>query len=206
MIGWHLARSLPDALAGWPFSRFAGVSMAVWFGYTALGAVVVMVIVRGRGRGLALPASCSLVLVTGVAVVALSDTSRSYFDRYNWAFYGAGWFALVATWHRPPPDFIVFCAATVTVGAAVLVARGDTDRVSVARFVAITYGFTAIQMTFFVGRRILLSIARDTAEAQNARARVVRQQEAARAVHAARRARYEVVQETAGRLLAELAT
>src|SRR5207248_508122 len=79
------------------------------------------------------------------------------------------------------------------------------DRVDVARFVMTAYSVHVLQLTVLTASRGLTTLARRTAEAQQAQARIANHQLVAAAVHKARRMRSELVQQTVAELLGKLA-
>jgi hypothetical protein len=205
MLGWHAATALPIAIEGWSRYRPPGTGTYVWVAFAVVGVIVARIVSRGGGQTPTLGLVVSALLLVGVALAVASTPTHSPVDTYSWAFASAGWFALVALWRRPVWELLAFLAANALTGLVVLAAAGGLGRVSVARFVVQSYGVSVLEVSVLVGGRALTRLARRTAEAQEAQARIANRQLAARAVHEARRRRVETVRQTAAELLAGLA-
>jgi len=204
-LGWHVASALPNAVDGWSEYRPVGSGVVVWVAYAILGVVVALVVTRGGGRTATMGIVVTPLLLTGVAVVGATSPTHSPVDPYSWAFASSGWFAMIAMWRRPLRELLGFFAANTLTGLVVLMTSGSIDRVSIARFVMVSYGVSVLEITILVGSRALTTLARRTAEAQDAQARIANRQLAARAIHEARRIRSDTVRQAAAELLAGLA-
>ena len=205
MLGWHLFAVLPTAIGGWSYYRPAWIGLAVWVVDAVVGIVIAVVVWRGGGRSILPALVVATIVLAGVVAVAWASPTRTPFDPYSWAYSTSAWFFMVAVWRRRVRELLWFMVANAVVGLAVLVASGSTDRVSLARFVMVTYGVSVLQVTVMVGSRIITAVARRIAEAQEAQASLANRQLAARAVHEARRSRVDEVRQNAAELLAGLA-
>ena len=205
MAGWHLLAILPVVISGWLRYGLAASGAVIWLVYAVLGAVSATVVLRGGGRSPALPLAVCPILLAGAALGALACPS-GFFGHYDWPFTVAGWFALVALWRRSLAELIAFFVANTLVGVAVLITQGETDRVSIARFIMVSCGVSVLQVTIFVGSRAVAAAARRGAVAEDAAARTRTVRLAAEWVQAARRIRYEAIRETVVPLLDGLVT
>ena len=204
MFGWQLIGVLPVVISGWLKYGLTASGAVIWLVYMVAGTISAIVVLRGGGRTPLLPLTVCPILLVGVALCALTSPS-GFFDHYNWAFSVSGWFALVALWRRSLPELIAFFAANTAVGIGMLVALGETNRVSVAMFITFACGTSVLQITIFVGSKAVAATARTGAEAEEALARTRTARLAAEAAQAARRASYETIRETVAELLEGLA-
>jgi hypothetical protein len=202
MAAWHVLAILPDGVLRWSVDVPLTYGAAVWLVYAVIGVVIAIVVLRGGGQGPALGLALIPVLFLGVVVVALTTPSGSFFDRYNWPFTSVGWFALILLWRRPVRDLLLFFAANTVIGLALMLDFGESDQVSLARFIVLAYSVCAIEVTLLIGGRALAAIARGAAAAQDDAARQVTKRLAAEAVQKSRRERYAMVQRTVAELLA----
>ena len=205
MIGWHLLASLPTVISGWLKVGPAGSGAVIWLVFALVGGASAWIVLHGGGHSMALPLVVCPILLIGALIGSLS-ARYGFFGPYNWPFTVTGWFALVALWRHRLAALLAFFVANTLVGLAALVARGQSDRLSVARFIMLCAGVSVLQITIFVGSRAVASTARRAAEAQDALARTRTKQLAAAAVQAARRIRYEAIRETVVPLLDGLVT
>jgi hypothetical protein len=205
MLGWHLCAVLPSAIGGWPYYQPAWAGLAIWLVDAVVGVILAVVVWRGGGRSIGTAVWVAMVVLVGVVVVAWASPTGTPMDPYSWAYSTSAWFVMVAVWRLRVRALMWFLVANTLVGLAVLIASGNVDRVSVARFVIVSYGVSVLQVTVLVGSRIITSVARRIAEAQEAQARLANRQLAAGAVHDARRVRFDEVRQAAAELLADLA-
>jgi hypothetical protein len=203
-FGWILIAVLPIVISAWLAYGVARSAAVVWLVYVLVGIVSTIMVLRGGGRRPLLPWTLCAVLLAGVALGALVSPS-GFFGRYDWAFTVSGWFALIALWRRSLAELIAFFAANGVVGVTMLIALGETDRVSVAMFITNFCGSSVLQITIFVGSKAVAATARRGAEAEEALARTRTQRLAAEAVQAARRTNYETIRGTVAQLLEGLA-
>lgn len=206
MVVWHLARALPTSLTGNASYRPIGTGVVVWSAYLLIGVISAAIVLRGGGAGPILSTSVAITLFAGTAVVAVASPTGSCLDPLSWAYASAAWFALVALWRRPLPEFIAFCLLNNVVGLATVVTSGHLDRDAIARFVIVGYGICVTQIAILVGSRMLTATAARAAIAQEEQSRVTNRRLAAEAVHEARLNRVEVVQQTASTLLSAIAS
>ncbi|WP_157251520.1 hypothetical protein [Nonomuraea typhae] len=204
MIIWHVMPVLPSSVFLWSFDRVPlTYGAATWVLDAVLGAVAATVVLRGGGHGPWLGLLIVPTLLLGVLATALS--SPSFYHPYNWAFTSVGWFALVALWRRPLPEFLAFVAGNTLVGLIALAALGEFTAVPLARYLVYAHGVCVIQVTLLIGGRLLARIAGRTAQDQDRLTRVVTQRLIAETVQAARRRRYDLVRPVVAGHLAELA-
>jgi len=203
MAGWHAGFLLPIVIATWlRYGPWASCA-AVWLAYAATGTASAVVLLRGRGHGPALPLAACPVLLAGVVTGGLAQPA-GFFGSPNWPFVTAAFFALVAMWRRGIAALSAFLAANAIAGLGVLIALGQTDRVSIARFVGLCGG-GALPLTLFAGSKLVTAMAGRAASIREelASARVAEQ--AAEAVQEDRRSRYETIRGTVTGLLRGLA-
>lgn len=205
MAGWHLFASLPTVITGWLQDGPAASGAVIWLVYAVVGGTSAWIVLRGGGRSPVLPLVVCPILLAGAAISSFLVPS-GLFDAHNWPFTVTGWFALVALWRRSLAELIAFFAANTLVCLAVLIAQGQTDRLSLARFVMVCCGVSVLEITIFVGSRAVAATARRGAEAEDALIRTRTMRLAAEAVQAARRVRYEAIRETVVPLLEGLAS
>jgi hypothetical protein len=204
LVAWHVAAVLPTVISAWLTGGFIASGMIVWLTFTALGCLIISVILHGGGQRLSLALLVSIVLLAGVAAVALFSRG-GFFGHYDWALSDTGWFALVAFWRRRLSDLLVFFAASALVATVMLVVLHDTSRANLALLPVECVGVSVLQITIFAGGKAVAATARRGAEAEEdlARTRIARL--AAEAVEAARQANYETVRSTVAGLLDGLA-
>ena len=201
---WHLVSTLPVVISGWLGEGLAPSGAVIWLAYAIAGAVSAVIVLRGGGHGAALPLAVCPVLLAGVAVAPFL-VRTGFFDYYDWPFSVSGWFALVALWHRRLRDLIAYFLASTVTGLAALIALGQADRLSLARFAVVCCGVCVLQVTVYAGSGAVAATARQLAEAESAAARIRTARLAAEAVQSARRLRYEALRETVTELLEGLA-
>jgi len=200
MFGWQLIGVLPVVVSAWLKYGLTGSGAVIWLVYMVAGMVSAIVVLRGGGRTPLLALIVCPILLAG-AVLGARASPSGFFGHYNWAFSVSGWFALVTLWRRRLAELIAFFAANTAVGIGMLIALGETDRVSVAMFIIFACGTSVLQITIFVGSKAVAATARRGAEAEEALARTRTARLAAEAVQAARRASYETIRETVAELL-----
>jgi hypothetical protein len=203
---WHLISAFPTALSGWSVYRPVGTGVYVWVAYLVIGGALAVLLLRGGGRSFAAAAITVPLLLAGSAVVAIASPGHGPTGHFSWAFTSSPWFAVLALWRRPLREFLGYWVLNVVVGAAVLMAAGQTDRISVASFVGLGYSIHVLQLAFLLGGRTLTRLAAQVAAAQAATASSQRRMLAARAIHQARQARLQVAQESSAELLSEMAS
>lgn len=203
-FGWHLAGVAPVVAESWVRYGLVTSGAVTWLIYAVLGVAAAAVVLRGGGHGLVLPLVVCPILLAG-AVIGSLVTPDGVVGHFNWPFAMVGWFAVLALWRRPLAELIAFYLANVLAGAIIMVAMGDVSRLNLARFVALCCGISALQMTVFVGSRMVTALARRGAQAEDERARTRAAQIAAEAVQAARRSRYDAITGTVAHLLDGLA-
>ncbi len=203
-FGWYLAGVAPVVIDSWLRHGLVASGAVIWLMFAGLGIAAARTVLRGGGRGLELPLAICPVLLAG-SVIGSLVAPGGVIGHFNWPFTMVGWFAVLALWRRRLAELIAFYAANILAGGIVLVATGEADRVTVARFIALCCGISALQITVFAGSRMVTAMARRGAEAEAELARTRTEQVAAEAVQAARRVRYEVITGTVAHLLESLA-
>jgi hypothetical protein len=205
-LGWHLGNDLPALLGGWSTYEQPALVGAVWIGYVLLAAWCGRAMLRGRRLGLGAVAVAIPLLLLGTALNHYAVRHGSGFAPADWAWPAVGWFALLVLWHRRLPELIAFCLANATLTLIAIVHMGQTDRISVARFILVAYGVSVLPVTVFVGGRVLTATARRAAQTQDAQARLDTARLAADVVHQARTARFRSARQASAQLLAGLAS
>ncbi len=203
-FGWYLAGVLPVVVDSWYRYGLATSGAVTWLVYAVLGVASAALVLRGGGHGPALPLAVCPILLAG-SVVGSLVTPGGVIDHFNWPFTMVGWFAVLALWRRPLAELIAFYVVNVMASAIIIVVMDEASRVGVARFIALCCGISALQITVFVGSRMVTAMARRGAEAEDELARTRVAQIAAEAVQAARRSRYETITGTVAHLLDGLA-
>ncbi|MEO3859499.1 hypothetical protein [Acrocarpospora sp. B8E8] len=203
---WHAGVALPTGIIKVsPPGRALAVSLFVWTVYTVLGLILSVAVPRGAGRGPWLALVAVPVLFCGEVAVVLGASVDSFFDADNWPFNTIGWFALVCLWRRSFAELAGFFAVHLALGFGELAYLDGIDQVTVSRFVIYGISVCSIEITLFVGGRMLADIARQTAVTQDEIALTTTRRLAAEAVQRSRAHRYDTVRRTAAELLAELA-
>jgi hypothetical protein len=156
-------------------------------------------------RSGALPWTVCALLLAGVVANALT-LPGGFFGTPSFGFTSAGWFALVALWHRRLGELLAFFAANAAVGFLALAALHEISRTYVAMFLVAWCGSSVFQVTIYVGSRAVAEVAGRAARAEDAATRARYARLAADAVQTARRNRYETIRATVVRLLEGLAT
>jgi hypothetical protein len=218
MSGWHILATLPFVIQVGASQGLVASGALIWAGYAVLG-VVSAVSALGCGRvgqratdwwyvawrrGW-LPWAVCVLLLAGVAANALT-LSGGFFGSPAFGFTSAGWFALVALWHRRLAELLAFFAANAVVGLLALAVLHEVSRAHLAMFLVSACGSSVFQVTIYIGSRAVATVAGNAAEAAEAAARARYTRMAADAVQAQRRARYELVRASVIRLLEGLAT
>jgi hypothetical protein len=203
-FGWYLVGVVPVVIECWLRYGLVASGAVTWLVFAVLGVVATLTVLRGGGRGPAVAlATCPILLAGSVSGSLVAP--GGVIGHFNWPFTMVGWFAVLALWRRPLAELVTFYAANVTVGGILLVLTGEASRVSVARFIALCCGISALQITVFVGSRMVTATARRAAGAQDELDRTRAGQIVAEAVQAARRTRYETLAGTIAHLLNGLA-
>lgn len=203
-FGWHAVGVAPVVAESWLRYGFAVSGATTWLVFAAVGAAAAVVVLRGGGRGLALPLAVYPVLLAGSVIGSLISPD-GVIGHFNWPFTMVGWFAVVALWRRRLAELVAFYAANVLAGLVIMADMGEASRVSVARFIALCCGISALQITVFCGARMVTAMARRGAEAEAEVASTRSSHIAAEAVQAARRSRYDTITGTVADLLEGLA-
>jgi hypothetical protein len=204
MFGWQFIAVLPPVIYCWMRYGLVASGAVIWLAYSVIGAISARIVLRGGGQGRVLGlVVCPLVLAG--AVVGALEAPGGFFGHYNWPFTVSCWYALVALWRRALPELLAFFAANTVAGLAAAIARGETDRLSIARFIVECVGISVLQITIFVGGKAVAGLARRRAEAEDALARVHIGRLAGEATQTTRRLNYETIKETVANLLDDLA-
>jgi len=202
-VGWHVGEDLPAMILGWSDYRWPAVVAAAWLTYAVVAVVAAVAILRAEQPMRHAWAYAAITLAL-TAVVAASAHGQ-LLTLPSWAWGAVGWLAVMLYWHRPVWHLVAFLAANAAVGLAVLVAAGTLDRVSIARYLMVVAGSTALQLGFAGGARALQAAADWTAAASAAQAEIHTERRAAGEVHRTRLRRFHALQQTAGHFLAGLA-
>ena len=203
-FGWYVAGVVPVVVDSWARYGLAASGAVTWLVFAVLGVAAAVIVLRGGGHGPALPLAICPILLAG-SVIGSLVAPDGVIGHFNWPFTMVGWFAVLALWRRRLSELIAFYAANVIAGGVMLVAMGEAARVSMARFIALCCGISALQITVFVGSRMVTAMARRGAEAEDELARTRSAHIVAEAVQAARRSRYETITGTVAHLLEGLA-
>lgn len=204
-FGWYLVGVAPVMIDGWVRYGPATAGVVTWLVFAALGIAAAVAVLRGGGQGPALPLAICPILLAG-SVIGSLVSADGVIGHYNWPFTMVGWFAVLALWRRRLAELIAFYLVNVVASGIILGVTSDPDRVSVSRFIALCCGISALQITVFVGARVVTATARRGAEAEYELARTRAANITAEAVQAARRSRYETITGTVAHLLDGLAT
>jgi hypothetical protein len=203
-FGWYLVGVVPVVVDSWLKYGLAASSAPTFPVFAVLGVAAAVIVLRGGGYGPTLPLIACPILLAG-SIIGSFLSPDGVIGHFDWPFTMVGWFAVLALWRRRPSELFAFYALNVLTGAIVLVATGESSRVSVARFIALCCGISALQITVFVGARMVTAMARRGAEAEDELASTRSAHIAAEAVQAARRSRYETITGTVAHLLEGLA-
>jgi hypothetical protein len=203
-FGWYLVGVAPVVIDSFVRHGFAASGTVTWVVYAVLGVWAAVTVLRGGGQSPALPLAICLILLAGSVIGSLVSPD-GVIGHYNWPFTMVGWFAVLALWRRRLAELIAFYLVNVVASGIVLGVTGHADRVSVGRFIALCCGISALQITVFVGARMVTAMARRGAEAEDEMARTRAANITAEAVQAARRSRYETITGTVAHLLDGLA-
>jgi len=151
--GWHLAFDLRGLISGWPQYRWPAVALAGWLLYTAIGAVHGIAVLRGLLSRRPWVGAAAAVAVS--AGVALASPASALVTPTNWAWGSVGWLGVLVLWDRRLRDLAAFLAVNAAVTFAGMVARGVTDRRSMAIFLMVVVGSVTLQLGFGAGARLL---------------------------------------------------
>jgi hypothetical protein len=232
MSGWHVLATLPIVLMAWASHGLVPSGAPIWAGYAVAGAVSAVFALGYDGTGDeaagrardgrmsrhrrvsdwwydawrrgVLPWAVCVLLLAGEASNALT-AHGGFFAPAQFGFTSAGWFALVALWHRRLGELLAFVVANAVVGFLALAALHEISRAHLAMFLVNWIGSSAFQVTIYIGSRAVAQVAGRAAQAEEAVIRTRNARLAADAVQAQRRARYELVRATVIRLLENLA-
>jgi len=153
--GWHVGFDLVGTLGGRSTYRWPHVAPACWLLYTAVGGACAVAMLRGRRvRGAWLWGTLGLALT---AVVLLACRDGGLITPANWGWGSMGWFAVLVLWDRRLVDLAAFLAANALVMFAGLVARGATDRDTMAAYLMVVTGSVSLQLGFGAGARMLVA-------------------------------------------------
>jgi hypothetical protein len=202
-FGWQLAGVAPVVIDCWLRYGVAASGALTWLVFTGLGIVTAVVALRG-GRGSTLPLVVCAILLAGSVLGSLTAPG-GVIGHFDWPFTVVGWFAVLALWRRPLAELIAFYAVNVLVGGIILASADEANRVNLSRFIALCCGISALQITVFVGSRMVTAMAGRVAAAEDELARTQAASSTAEVVQAARRTRYETVSRTVAHLLHGLA-
>lgn len=203
-LGWQVVGVAPVVVDSWIRHGLNASGAVMWLVFTALGVIAATVLLRGGGYGPVLPLFTCPVLLAG-SVIGCLVAPGGVIGHFNWPFTVVGWFAVLALWRRRLTELIALYAANFLVGAIMLAVTGEANRVNAARFIALCCGISGLQITVFVGSRMVTGMARRSAQAETELARTRSAHIVAETVQTARRIRYETITATVAHLLHGLA-
>jgi hypothetical protein len=151
--GWHVGNDLRGVIAGWSDYRWPALALACWLGYTVLGVAAGVALLRGRRhRSPWAGAASAVALSVGVQLACRTDALVA---PANWGWGSVGWLALLVLWDRRLAALVGFLAVNAGATFVGLVARGVTDRRSMAVFLMVIVGSVTLQLGFGAGARLL---------------------------------------------------
>ncbi len=201
---WSVGGNLVTIVPAAAHYRSLGVELAAGGLMAGIGAV-------GAGRLLlhrTEPRVSRLLAVGALATSAAATAALpgSAVFTGNWAWDATGWIGVLLLLRRPLVELTSLIAANAGFTLAVMLYDGAADRVSLARFAAVTYATTALQIAVALAARAVDASARRTAAAAEAEAAVRRERRVAEELHASRQERYQTVRRSVTPLLVGLAS
>jgi hypothetical protein len=201
---WHLGFDLPSTATAWPTYTPAAAVGAAWAAYVGIGVVGSALLLRGaRSRAAAWSLSAGAL---AIAAAVMAATPHGGIDTpANWATGSVGWLAVIALWHRPARELVAFLTLNAAAMLAALLATGTLTDTSLARYVMVILGSVTLQLGYSVSTHAF-DTAATWAAASSARLAATQAEQAAIEAAAQTRAhRYQVLRDTCGQLLRELA-
>jgi hypothetical protein len=200
---WYAA-NLVTLLPAAPAYRSVGLEILAWLALAAVGAAAATRLLRHRAdrRTSWLLAAAALA---GSALATAATPGAAAFTR-GWAWDATGWVALVTLLRRPVTELAVVLAANSGFTLAVLLRDGLTDRLDLARFAAVGYATSALQLTVAVAAHALGRTAARAARTAADQADAVRERAVTERLHASRQDRYQLVRASVAPLLAGLSS
>lgn len=201
---WHTGFDLPSTITAWPVYRPSWLAAIAWAAYAAAGAAgSVLLLRRTRSKPAAWALAGAALVVTGLIIAVCPpggiDTPA------NWATGSVGWLAVIALWYRPARELVAFLLINAASMLAGLVATATLTPTSFARYVMVILGSVTLQLGYSVSTHAFDTAAAWASAASARRAEAQARQAAIEATAITRAQRYEVLRDTCGRLLAELA-
>lgn len=201
---WHILNDLTAVVLRWPSYRWPVVSAGAWLVFTAIAVVAAIHLLRGVPLEPVWPHATVAIVLSGVGSLAC-DPQLDLISPQNWPWGAVGWLGVMLYWHRPIRALGPFLAINGIVSTGVIVAAGQSDRVSLSRIAMVIAGSIGLQLGFAAGARVLVAAADWTTEISSAQARANLTRAAADEVHLSRRQRYDALQCSAAGLLRALA-
>lgn len=201
---WHIGFDLPATAVNRSTYTEPALAVGAWLLYLAIGAAgAVLLLWRDRPTRWAWPLAVGALGVAGLVVAA--SPAEEVLPPTNWAWGSVGWLAVILFWRHRAAHLLAFLAADALLMLVSLGAAGGWDRVHLARAVMVLIGAVVLQIGYSVTAHGLSTVAARAVEASAAREKALARQAAADAVHADRRARYDVVRRGTAAVLSELA-
>jgi hypothetical protein len=203
VAGWQVAGA--GVLMVTHLARYTapGVEVAAWVVQAGIIAVGAVLLLRKRLHARVAWALVALDVAAGIA--AMSACPRYGMLSANWAWGTTAWVGVLLLLHRPVWELVVLIIIAALITLAGLALVGDLHRRSVAGFISTLYASASIQLAVVVATGALGLASNRAARAAAAEAQATTRRLVAKAVHAARQARYQAVQAAIAPLLAGLA-
>jgi hypothetical protein len=204
LVGAWYVGNLITIIPAAPHYRSLGIELAAGVLMAGIGAVGAgRLLLHRTGPGVSWLLAVGALAASAAATAALPGPAVF---TGNWAWDATGWIGVLLLLRRPLVELASLVAANAGFTLAVMLYDGVTDRVSFARFAAVTYATTALQLAVALAARAVDASARRTAAAAEADAAVRRARQVAEQLHASRQDRYQTVRCSVTPLLAGLAS
>jgi hypothetical protein len=205
VVTWHVIYDSVAILVNAGQYRSLLLQMLAWVLLAVIAAIGSVRLLRGEGSATQQWALVAAALLAGAVSTAALPVDQPVLSYANWAFGAVGWWCVLLLMHRPLVELGLALAANNLVALAAIVAAGQADRVTLARFVVVCFGTAVLQVLPPIISRLLGRAATLVEESAQAETRTRGRRETAQAAHRARELRYQELRRSVVPVLAGLA-
>ncbi|MBD0293315.1 MAG: hypothetical protein ICV70_07050 [Jiangellaceae bacterium] len=202
---WHLIYDPVAILLNAALYRSLLPQLVAWSLLAIIGVIGSVQLLRTTGSTAGRWGLVAAAVLAGAFSTAALPAAQPVLSYANWSFGAVGWWCVLLLIRRPVVELGIALLAHDTITLAAIVATGQADRVTLARFVVVCFGTGVLQLLPPVISRLLGGTATMAEESAQAEARIRGRRQASEAARVARVRRYQELRRSVVPVLAGLA-